>query len=155
MHKWNVTNSFLERRYLLWAMSLALLLMVSTGKADESSPAFILIAHHEQDIKGLSDLDVRRIFSGQKQQWSDGRKIKVFVLPTTSLEHRDFCRQLLKVFPYQLERIWNQLLYSGQGESPEVVPDVATMQDRVRITKGAIGYIPTTDVIHHHKDVDL
>lgn len=144
MHKRNVTNSILSLRNRLWMLSLLFVLGgVATKVQAQETAAFSLIAHQSQDLQGLSALDVRRIFSGQKQQWPDGRKIKVFIMPTTSTLHRDFCRQQLKVFPYQLERLWNQLVFSGQGEAPEIVPDVATMREKVSATKGAIGYVST------------
>jgi len=144
LHKRNVTNNNLSLRNRLWMLSLLFMLSGVGAKAQGQEPAaFSLIAHQSQDLQGLSALDVRRIFSGQKQQWPDGRKIKVFILPTTSTLHRDFCRQQLKVFPYQLERMWNQLVFSGQGEAPETVPDVSTMREKVRVTKGAIGYVST------------
>ncbi len=139
-----------------WWLRLVLLGLFSVNLHAQEVPqkTLTLIAQQPADLEDLSDFDVRRIFSGQKRQWSDGRKIKVFILPTSSSEHKEFCRTVLKVFPYQLERIWNQLLYSGQWEAPEVVPDVGTMRERVQQSHGAIGYVPVTaSPSSQHKEV--
>lgn len=44
------------------------------------------------------------------------------------------------MFPYQLERIWNQITYSGQGDSPVIVGSQQALIEAVYDTPGAVGY---------------
>ena len=45
------------------------------------------------------------------------------------------------MYPYQLDRIWNKLTYSGLGVAPVMVVSPAALIDAVRKTPGAIGYV--------------
>ena len=88
----------------------------------------------------FSQSEVRQIFSARKQFWDDGSKITVFVLDPSSLVHKQFCKQNLNMFPYQLERLWNQITYSGQGDPPLLKNSQEAIIKAVLSTPGAIGY---------------
>lgn len=45
------------------------------------------------------------------------------------------------MFPYQLDRIWNKLTYSGLGVAPITVNSPQELLDAVKKTPGAIGYV--------------
>lgn len=47
------------------------------------------------------------------------------------------------MYPYQLDRIWNKLTYSGLGVAPIIVTSPAALIDAVKSTPGAIGYVET------------
>jgi len=44
------------------------------------------------------------------------------------------------MFPYQLDRIWNKLTYSGLGVAPIMVNTANELIAAVKNTPGAIGY---------------
>ena len=93
------------------------------------------------NITPASITEVRDIFTSRKQYWSGGSKITVFVLDSDTPAHQAFCRQVLNMFPYQLDRLWNQIIYSGQGERPKTVESESALINAVASTPGAIGYI--------------
>ncbi|REL28420.1 hypothetical protein DXX93_18850 [Thalassotalea euphylliae] len=64
----------------------------------------------------------------------------MFVLASSDPLHQRFSKEILKIFPYQLDRIWNKMIFSGVGSAPIVVKDHATLLEEVRNTPGAIGY---------------
>ena len=45
------------------------------------------------------------------------------------------------MFPYQLDRIWNKLTYSGLGVAPIIVNTPKELLDAIIKTPGAIGYV--------------
>jgi hypothetical protein len=87
---------------------------------------------------------LRAIFSMRLRTWPDGTPITVFVLAMTNPVHVDFCKEVLGVFPHQLQRAWDRLVYSGTGQAPVEVNSLEEMQRRVRETPGAIGYLEQT-----------
>ena len=91
--------------------------------------------------KSYSLSDVRAIFAMRKKRWSDGEKIQVFVLPDDDLIHRKFAKSRLKMFPHQLRRIWDRLIFSGIGLAPTEVPSLEEMENKIAVTPGAIGYL--------------
>ncbi len=119
---------------------LIILLTVFTGRlaAAESVQIF---AHNSVAISSLTQSEVRQIFTGMKQHWPDGKRIRVFVLADNSELHKSFCREQLQMFPYQLNRIWDQMTYSGQGNAPTRVESLQELIDIIGKTDGAIGYI--------------
>ena len=74
------------------------------------------------------------------------------MLSSKNAIHQQFCKETLRLFPYQLERIWNKLTFSGMGIKPTVVSSEKELIMAVRSTTGAIGYIENIDEV---SDVNL
>jgi len=90
--------------------------------------------------RSFTKLELRRIFSRKQTLWPNGQAIKVFVLPSKNNLHQRFSKEVLKIFPYQLDRIWNKLTYSGIGIAPTVVDSPEELLKAVISTPGAVGY---------------
>lgn len=109
-----------------------------------AQPAFAAemqaITHPSAEQKQLSTLELRRIFSKRVTKWPNGLPIVVFVLPSSHTLHQRFTKEVLKIFPYQLDRIWNKMTYSGVGTAPIVVSDYESLLREIQSTPGAIGY---------------
>ncbi|QDG33295.1 hypothetical protein FJN13_00145 [Alteromonas mediterranea] len=107
-------------------------------------------------VAELNRSELRQIFTGQRQYWSDGTKITVFVLQDRDELHKQFCRDILQMFPYQLSRLWDQITYSGQGLTPVRVTSYQALIDALENTTGAIGYVERTDIVKLRRvEVDL
>lgn len=83
----------------------------------------------------------RAIFSGRMKYWPDGTPIRVVMLDKRSAEHKLFCKEVLDIFPRQLQRSWDMIVFSGYGEGPYIAKSLQEMQQVVSKTTGAIGYI--------------
>ncbi|ADJ28718.1 substrate-binding domain-containing protein [Nitrosococcus watsonii] len=90
----------------------------------------------------LTRSTLRAIFSMRLRTWPDGSLIKVFVLSDNSPLHIQFSKKILNIFPYQLRRTWDRLVYSGTGQAPIEVDSIKEMGNKVASTPGAIGYLP-------------
>lgn len=84
--------------------------------------------------------------------WQNGSPIVVFVLPTSNVLHQKFCKEELQLFPYQLDRIWHRLTFSGYGVAPIEVANERELILAVQSTQGAIGYIENLSEV---KDVNV
>lgn len=92
----------------------------------------------------MTQADVRSMFAMRLRQWpDDGAAVIVFVLGPSDPTHAAFCKRILDVFPYQLQRAWDRLVYSGTGQAPFELNSMEEMKWRVATTPGAIGYITT------------
>ncbi|MBP6057951.1 MAG: hypothetical protein KA524_05985 [Nitrosomonas sp.] len=91
--------------------------------------------------KALSVNSLRSIFSMHLKTWSDGTKIRVFVLPDDDQLHQSVSKEKLNVFPYQLRSTWDRLVFSGTGQAPIKVNSSEEMLNKVASTPGAIGYL--------------
>ena len=90
----------------------------------------------------LSVSAIRLVFTMRMLRWSDGTRIRVFVLQDDHPAHREFSKRSLGLYPHQLRRVWDRNRYSGSGPVPVEVASVEEMVERVSATPGAIGYVP-------------
>jgi len=73
--------------------------------------------------------------------WQNGTPIVVYVLASKDPIHQKFCKEQLRLFPYQLDRIWHKLTFSGYGVAPIEVGNESELIEAIKSTKGAIGYV--------------
>ena len=94
----------------------------------------------------LTTSQLRRIYTMRQMRWADGERITVFILSRQHALHLRFSKERLQMFPYQLERIWNKLTYSGLGMAPITLNSQEELLEAVQTTPGAIGYIENAQV---------
>lgn len=120
----------------LYTLSLFFFCLLLTGL---TKAAVVII--NPQVTSELDRNELRAIFSMQYTEWEDGTPMTVFVYDELTPLHQNFCKKTLRIFPYQLKKNWERLVYSGTGHAPRKVSNEAEMIHRVATTPGAIGYI--------------
>ena len=100
-----------------------------------------VVIHPHVNDKSLSVNTLRAIFGMRMQTWSDGTRVRVFVLPDDAPLHQRFSKGMLNVFPYQLRSAWDRLVFSGIGQAPVKVNSIEEMLVKVTGTPGSIGYL--------------
>ncbi|TWX69298.1 hypothetical protein [Colwellia sp. C1TZA3] len=103
--------------------------------------AINIISNITADTESLSVTQLRRIYSMRQVHWQNGTPIVVYVLASKNPLHQKFCREQLRLFPYQLDRIWHKLTFSGYGVAPIEVANERELIQAIKSTKGAIGYV--------------
>ncbi len=124
------------RKLLFTFTSLLLLLLASSPGASQE-----IVVNASLPFNDVTQTQLRSIFSMRVRSWSNEKPIKVFVLSSDSKLHRDFCLRILEVFPYQLQRIWDVMLFSGTGSTPIEVKDERMMLEQIANNPGSIGYV--------------
>ncbi len=99
-----------------------------------------MIVNDGMNLTSLSRNQARLYFSQKAQLWPDGAPVRVFVLPDEHPLHRSFCKRVLGLFPYQLRRVWDRMVFSGTGQAPTTVTSEKQLIRGVATTPGAIGY---------------
>ncbi|WJG09517.1 substrate-binding domain-containing protein [Aliiglaciecola sp. LCG003] len=123
----------LAKVVLIWMTFLT-----TTSFADEQNVT--VLVHPSVSTVQLTDAQLRKIFSMRQTVWPNGTPIVVFVRGPQTPAHSILCKEVLKMFPYQVERIWNKLAYSGLGDKPTEVESESEMLNKLSSTPGAIGY---------------
>lgn len=109
--------------------------------------AIEVVTHPQVAERSLTKSQLRRIYTMRQLRWSDDRAISVFVLPSQHELHQKFSKEQLQIFPYQLNRIWHKLTYSGLGVAPTIVQSEQELIQAVINTPGAIGYIQESTLV--------
>lgn len=103
----------------------------------------------------LSKNALRAIFGMRLRTWPDGTPIRVFVLDEHSQMHAKFAKKSLGIFPHQLRRAWDRLVFSGTGQAPFEVSTAKEMRASIATTPGAIGYLPKEMVNENVRVVEV
>lgn len=137
-------------KYILSAM----LLVIANGLFSQAF-AIEVVTHIDVPASQLTQSQLRRIYTMRQLRWSDNTGITVFVLPSQHSLHHRFAKERLQIFPYQLNRIWHKLTYSGLGVAPIIVESEEELIQAVMNTPGAIGYINDKMLIETRLDKSL
>ena len=119
--------------FLIFFLGAALNVLADKG--------YEVVVHPHVNDKNLSVNMLRAIFGMRMQTWSDGTRIRVFVLSDDASLHQQFSKEILNVFPYQLRSAWDRLVFSGIGQAPVKVNSIEEMLAKVASTPGSIGYL--------------
>lgn len=130
----------LNRPY--WLVATLLLWSNLVCNVSSAGTPVALIAHESVNLDKLNTSTLRAIFSLRKRSWENQTPIKVFVLPDNHPLHKNFCKTVLKIYPYVLRDQWDRVIFSGVGTPPTTVKDIEELRRIVTSTPGAIGYAP-------------
>jgi len=100
-----------------------------------------IIVNQTVPVAPYSLVDTRAIFTMQQRFWPDGEPIKVFVFPDNNTAHKDFAKNNLNMFPHQLRRVWDRMVFSGTGSAPVQLDSEQEMIDKIADTPYSIGYL--------------
>lgn len=128
---------------------LNILIISALILAASASQAVEIVAHPSVEVSSLSPHQLRNIFFMRNLNWPNGSPVRVYVLDDNHKLHKQFSKQILKVFPYKLRRVWDRYLFSGTGQVPITVNSEDEMMEAVSSTKNAIGYMNKGDANVH------
>jgi len=141
--KSNESNKNLRRKQLGF---LVLLFVLMSQVLSAPTLSIYPVVNRALTQNSVSRNGLSAIFRMRLRQWQDGSPITVFVLHDSNPLHKQFCKQVLNVFPHQMRRSWNKLVFSGTGQAPVTVASKEEMVDKIASTPGAIGYLSDEDI---------
>jgi len=103
--------------------------------------AIEIVVNQSVPVQGASLNNIRAIFTMRRRFWPSGEKIKVFTLDDQNETHKMFTKNKLHMFPHQLRRVWDRVVFSGAGIAPTTVENEQQMLDKVANTPNSIGYL--------------
>lgn len=115
-------------------------IIVSTTGCSSVNAAEIVV-NQTVPSKQYTLTEVRAVFMMRQRFWPNGEQIKVFTLSDSDLLHKDFVKKNLNMFPHQLRRVWDRMLFSGTGAIPVQLDSEQEMIDKIASTPYAIGYL--------------
>ena len=125
-------------RYIGIAFCL-LLCSVNTSLAE--TDGFYAVVNKTSYTSDLSTQELRSLFTLKRRVWSDGTSVQLVTLKIQNDAHHDFIKTVLKLFPYQVTRLWERQVFSGSALSPLQVDTYADLIEEVGNQPGTLGYI--------------
>nr|WP_305907233.1 hypothetical protein [Methylomarinum sp. Ch1-1]MDP4519967.1 hypothetical protein [Methylomarinum sp. Ch1-1] len=117
------------------------------NESDKSSESTLVpVVNERVKQNAISKHGLSAIFKMRLHTWKDDSAITVFVLADQDPLHKAFCKEVLNVFPHQMRRTWDRLVFSGAGQAPIELDNKEEMIRMLTATPGAIGYLRSSDI---------
>lgn len=117
------------------------LLVLQTLSTVAHATSGLWVVTNSLNSVALTERQIKTIFSLKQKSWPNGSPIQIVVLPQNDILHERFCLDTLDLFPYQLNRIWERQIYTGNAIAPIVARSRKQLLDYVLTHPNAIGYI--------------
>jgi hypothetical protein len=125
------------KKIILTALLPCFLLVCAFAQAQET---VVIIANKSVKSSDVSAADLKDVFNGDKNSFSDGSH----VVPVTLKEgpvHEAFLKKYVGKTDSAFRAAWRSLVFSGQGSMPKTFDTEAALTDYVAATPGAVGYV--------------
>jgi len=105
-----------------------------------------VVVNPANPITGLSLIELRKVFSGQKGSWPGGLPIRLIVRPPGSHE-RFVLLRLLGMSESEYKQYWTAQVFRGEaGSEPSIVPSIGMQKEALGAFPGAISMVDARDV---------
>ena len=100
----------------------------------------IVIISHLNDTE-ITLSDVKQLYTLSKKLLPNGERASLVMMPMEASETVKMFRFLLGAYPYQMQRKWDRVVFSGKGTAPTIYDSSAQILEFVSGNKGAVGYV--------------
>ena len=136
------------------AMCLALYATTASGSAIVASDVGPTVSRLSQ-ITDIPLMDIRRMFTGKKVQWDDGRTIVLVLLREDALSTRIFARDYLRSTSMMMYDTINNQITAASRNQPIIVDTDREVVQVVTKTPGSIGYANKFIIVNNNELVRI
>lgn len=131
----------------LIALASVMLLVLASAVAAQQEEGMAVIVNPENPVTSISSTDLRSIFAGDKQSWSNNIPVFPVVRAPQARERQVLMGRILKMTEAEYKKYWLQKVYSGDAShEPLEVFSNGMELEAVRVKKGGIALISLQDV---------
>ena len=136
----------LRNIFLLSTVLLLLNAFASSGYTGSSNDLAIIV-NKTESVSTLSDSDLRIIYLGQRDQWSDGSKVVAIIPALDTPEAQMLLKTACHMAPGDYKKYFMQMAFQGKSFSiVKTAPSTALVKALVSQTPGAIGIVRASQV---------
>ena len=120
--------------------SLCLLLFVVTvGRSQDST--LTVISHIKGAPAQMKKSELISVFLGEKERWSDGTKVTIVLMKTTTPIGKETCKKVYSRSGNSVLQYWNLQSFAGKAQLPTMFNSTEELEAFVAENPGAIGII--------------
>jgi len=142
----------------IFALSLLLVVQLPAQQKSKGSagPDVAVIVNPMNPIDNVSLAELRRIFSGEKQNWSGGLPVSLFVRAGEARERDVLLQRVLHMTDSEYKAYWVKKVYSGEVQHEPLALFSNGMElEAIRAEKGGIALISMQDIHHGVKVIKV
>lgn len=114
------------------------------GHADDG--ALAVISNSTGAPAEMSMSEITTVFKGERQRWSDGTKVVIALMKTTTTSGNTTAQKLYEMSGQDMNRYWLGLVFQGKAKAPKFFSSESALKEYVTETPGAIGIIGLTSL---------
>jgi ABC-type phosphate transport system substrate-binding protein len=143
-------NFAMKRLSLKWGLAIAMLAagVFRAAALDQG----IVIVQNDVPVSNLTADGLKDILTGKTAYWSGGQAV---VIVTMGDKSDASIQEACGMSASQFKTFWQRLAFSGRGQQPKVVDDVAKAVAMVADVKGAIAIVPANSTLQGVKKVEV
>jgi hypothetical protein len=139
-------------------LGVAAMLGLALGHAPaaaQSAPVAIVV-HPATNVEDLSFAELRSIFRGERQFWSDGRRVTLLVRAPVAEERRLVLEKIYDMDEDEFREYWIGKMFRAEiAAGPKLVYSADMARDLVGVIPGAITFVPASQVSSDTKVVRI
>jgi ABC-type phosphate transport system substrate-binding protein len=130
-----------------WILSLGCSVLAQQKPKEAREPDVAVIVNPLNPIDSITSTELRKIFSGERQGWSGGLPVTIFVRAPQSRERDVLLSRVLHMTESEYKAYWVQKVYSGEVQrEPLALPSNGMQLEAIRAEKGGIALISIQDI---------
>lgn len=122
----------------------SVLLMMAFINLQAQTSNLTIIGNKTGVPAAITSNDLKSIFKGEKQRWSNGTKISIALLKTSTTGGKTICKKVYNQSADEVNKYWLALVFQGKAEAPVFFNSAADLEAYVAQNPGAIGIIDRT-----------
>lgn len=136
-----------KRAVALLAIAASLALLGQRKPADAKDTEIAVIVNPLNPVENISSADLRKIYSGEKQNWNSNLPIFVLVRAPQAHEREVLLSRVLRMTDSEYKQFWIKKVYSGEvAREPLALLSNGMQLEAVRAERGAIALISVQDL---------
>lgn len=128
-----------------------LLFVVSSSRSQDST--LTVISHQKGAPAQMKMSELISVFMGEKDRWSDGTKVTIVLMKTTTPIGKETCKKVYSRSGNSVLQYWNLQSFAGKSQLPTMFNSTAELEAFVAENPGAIGIIDKVSSIPDTKTV--
>ncbi|MGH7543317.1 MAG: hypothetical protein ACREK7_05205 [Gemmatimonadota bacterium] len=126
---------------------VACTVLVATEVRAQTRGAVAIVVNPATAVDDLSLLELRNVFLGDRQFWSDGGRIVLLVRAPVAYERDVVLNKIYRMDESQFRQYWIAKVFRAQVSSgPKIVYSNDMTRQLVAALPGAVGFIPASGV---------
>jgi ABC-type phosphate transport system substrate-binding protein len=138
-----VNAPFLIRVMCFKSLALALAFGFASHTA---TAAVVAVVSSRSPITALSDSQLAEIFLGKVSRAPNGMRIVPIDQAEDSAEREQFYARIAGRSVAQMKSYWSKIIFTGRGQPPQEIRNVADLRRRIADDPSTIGYIEESQV---------
>jgi hypothetical protein len=119
-------------------------LLICTALSSEAQDNLVVIGNQTGVPADLNMSDLKAVFRGERQRWSNGTKVVIAMIKSTTPLGNEISQKIYSMNGDEVRGFWAGLSFAGKSDPPNVFNTAAEVEVFVSQNPGAIAILDKT-----------